>query len=305
MARPDDDDFEDDRPRKPRRRRDDDEDDDLDEAPRKPRRRVSANDDVDEPLKTKSKSKLPMILGIVAGVLLLFCCLGGGGVYYAYTKFALSRDRVYATNNAKQIGLGLHNYHDTYAGLPHDSTDLNGKPLLSWRVHLLPFIEQGALYRQFRLNEPWDSPHNKALLSQMPAVYATPKQRNTGKLSSGMTYVQAFKMPGAALVRPAERGKMMVIGMAPAGVRLNEVIDGNSNTFFFVEAATPVEWTKPDDINWAPGQPVPAFGADREDSTFIACMADGSVRSISKSISPESLKAGITINGKEPPPIFP
>ncbi|MCR9120515.1 MAG: DUF1559 domain-containing protein, partial [bacterium] len=63
-----------------------------------------------------------------------------------------------ATNNLKQLGLAMHNYHDVYTHFPAAYTaDKEGKPLLSWRVHLLPFIEGGALYEKFHLDEPWDS----------------------------------------------------------------------------------------------------------------------------------------------------
>src|SRR5262245_11036025 len=69
-----------------------------------------------------------------------------------------------SANNLKQIGLALHNYHDTYGKLPPAAIcDKAGKPLLSWRVAILPFIEQNALYKQFKLDEPWDSEHNKKL----------------------------------------------------------------------------------------------------------------------------------------------
>src|SRR5260370_4929892 len=68
-------------------------------------------------------------------------------------------------NNLKQIGLALHNYNDAYARLPAVANfDKQGKPLLSWRVHLLPFIEQEDLYKEFHLDEPWDSEHNKQLI---------------------------------------------------------------------------------------------------------------------------------------------
>jgi hypothetical protein len=63
-------------------------------------------------------------------------------------------------NNLKQIMLALHNYHDTHRMFPPPvSIDDNGKPRLSWRVQILPFLEQGELYQKFRQNEPWDSPH--------------------------------------------------------------------------------------------------------------------------------------------------
>jgi len=83
--------------------------------------------------------------------------------------------RSQATNNLKQIGLAMHNYHDVHASLPpaasHDDDD---KPLLSWRVHVLPYVEQNELYKEFHLDEPWDSEHNKKLIPRMPVVYRTP-----------------------------------------------------------------------------------------------------------------------------------
>ena len=79
--------------------------------------------------------------------------------------------RAAGSNNLKQIGLAMHNFHESYGGFPAAySGDKTGKPLLSWRVHILPFVEGEALYRQFKLDEPWDSPHNKKLIARMPAV---------------------------------------------------------------------------------------------------------------------------------------
>ncbi len=81
--------------------------------------------------------------------------------------------RTQSQNNLKQIGLAMHNYHATNNMLPpHATYDKNGKPLLSWRVFILPYIEQQDLYKQFHLDEPWDSEHNKKLLAKMPVIYA-------------------------------------------------------------------------------------------------------------------------------------
>src|SRR5207249_2954876 len=79
-------------------------------------------------------------------------------------------------NNLKQIGLAMHSYHDTYKHLPmHAIYSKDGKtPLLSWRVAILPYIEQNNLYMQFKLDEPWDSAHNKKLLEMMPKTYQMP-----------------------------------------------------------------------------------------------------------------------------------
>ena len=81
----------------------------------------------------------------------------------------------------KQIGVAIYNYHFTYENLPVGEKDgikfSEGGPLLSWRVHILPFIEQQELYDRFKLDEPWDSEHNIKLLNEMPFVYANPAQK--------------------------------------------------------------------------------------------------------------------------------
>lgn len=79
-----------------------------------------------------------------------------------------------------RIGTALRNYRLRYGRLPPlDSHDANGQALLSWRVHLLPFLGQEELYRQFQMKEPWDSKNNTRLISRMPAVYNfDPDSRN-------------------------------------------------------------------------------------------------------------------------------
>jgi hypothetical protein len=71
--------------------------------------------------------------------------------------------RTQSTNNLKQLILGLLNYESANGHFPpHASYSPDGKPLLSWRVHILPYLEEQALYSQFRLDEPWDSEHNQS-----------------------------------------------------------------------------------------------------------------------------------------------
>ena len=82
---------------------------------------------------------------------------------------------VQCVNNLKQIALAMHNFHAGNNAFPRPAIlDEKGKPLLSWRVAILPYIDQQALYDKFKLDEPWDSPHNKALLKEMPAIYRCP-----------------------------------------------------------------------------------------------------------------------------------
>jgi RNA polymerase sigma factor (sigma-70 family) len=190
--------------------------------------------------------------------------------------------RVQSQNNLKQIGLALHNYNDTYTHLPppaiYDKGGPRlGKPLLSWRVALLPFIEQNALYKQFKLDEPWDSPHNKKLLAKIPDVYAP--VRGPSRVLGG-TYYQAFVGKGTAF----EAGKRLRIpGSFP---------DGTSNTLFVVEAARPVPWTKPEDLPFVPEQALPALGGQFRGHAY-ALLGDGAVMLLSKNADEEMLRRAI------------
>src|SRR6185295_2767398 len=93
-------------------------------------------------------------------------------------RFAAAAPRVAnvpnaAMNNLKIIGLAMHNYHDTNQRFPAAAIyDKQGKPLLSWRVAILPYLNQKQLYESFHLDEPWDSEHNRKLIPRMPAEYA-------------------------------------------------------------------------------------------------------------------------------------
>src|SRR5262245_11913758 len=102
--------------------------------------------------------------------------------------------RVQVRRRLKTIGLALHNYHDAQGYLPPPaSLGKDGKALLSWRVAILPYVEQDNLYRQFRLDEPWDSPHNKKLIARMPAVFGPAGQG----AAAGRTAFQYIVGPGA------------------------------------------------------------------------------------------------------------
>jgi len=104
-----------------------------------------------------------------------------GVVMPAIAKFREAAVRTESMNNLKQIGVAMHMYYDVYKTLPAQASyDKTKRPLLSWRVHLLPYLDQAALYKQFNLDEPWDSPNNKALLDFMPAVYRTGREAGVG-----------------------------------------------------------------------------------------------------------------------------
>jgi RNA polymerase sigma factor (sigma-70 family) len=184
-------------------------------------------------------------------------------------------------NNLKAIGLALANYSEVHGHFPAPAIyGKDGTPLLSWRVALLPFVEQDNLYKQFKLDQPWDGPINKKLLEILPAVYVRPGGR-VGNV--GLTYYQAFVGKGAGF----ESHKRLLF---PA-----DFTDGLANTIGVVEAATPVPWTKPEDLSYDADKPLPRlgglFGGD-----FNALFFDGSVRLLSKNADPKALRAAITRN---------
>ncbi|MCC7085421.1 MAG: DUF1559 domain-containing protein [Pirellulales bacterium] len=189
-------------------------------------------------------------------------------------------------NNLKQIALGLLNYADKHKHLPAVANfDKQGKPLLSWRVHLLPEAEEAALYKEFHLDEPWDSDHNKKLIDRMPAVYKHPKLHEVGK-----TVYLAVVGEGAAFE-------------GNDGLSLQNFTDGTSNTIMVVEVAPEkaVPWTKPEDWEFDPEKDVDVseFGGLWEGGIFNAVFVDGHVAALTNFIEPELLKKLITRAGGE------
>lgn len=194
--------------------------------------------------------------------------------------------RTQSANNLKQIGLGMHNYHDTFRGLPAPySMDENGKPLLSWRVHILPFTEYQPLYDQFHFDEPWDSEHNKTLIEKMPAFYAVP---GTDPSAGKTVYLG---VGGDDAIFSSENAKVKGKTKFPVGANFAMVRDGTSNTIMVVEAnqANSVIWTKPDDFDAPTMSPVKRLVGNWKGG-FQVLFGDGSVQFISENIDVETLQ---------------
>ncbi|HMP68540.1 MAG TPA: DUF1559 domain-containing protein [Pirellulaceae bacterium] len=147
--------------------------------------------------------------------------------------------RTTSMNNLRQLAIAAFNFESAYRRFPAAySTDADGNRLLSWRVHLLPFVEQEALYREFRLDEPWDSEHNLALLERMPDIFRSPRS----EADPGMTVYLGVGGEQGVLIAPSAN-------RADTGIRLADITDGLSNTLMLVEVndTLAVPWTKPDD----------------------------------------------------------
>lgn len=174
--------------------------------------------------------------------------------------------------NLRDIVIAIHNFHGDYSRLPNQAIcDKDGKPLLSWRVAILPYIGEDQLYKEFKFNEPWDSEHNKKLIERMPKKYLHPFAKN---VPANHTLYQVFyskkgAKPAAAIM---ETGKM-TLGMLT-------VQDGTSNTFMVTDAAAEaVPWTKPADLLYdGTVENLPKMVSPRGDGWAHVGFGDGSVQ---------------------------
>ena len=251
-------------------------DDDRDDRPRRRRR----DDDFDRPPQ-KSNSNTLIILLVVGGVVALGCCgaVGIGLLLPAVQKVRDAAERAKDTNNLKEISLGVHGYSDTNRSLPPATGNL------SWRVHILPYIEQENLYRDFNLDQPWDGPENRRLAD----ITVRPFTRGDAPVSPATPY-RVFVGPGT-LYEPGEKPLPRA-----------DIKDGASNTIFAVEAAETVPWPQPKELPFTPNGPLPSLGLPNRDVVLVL-MADGSVKAVARDrLDPTLLRALITPVGKDQVP---
>jgi hypothetical protein len=195
--------------------------------------------------------------------------------------------RLQSVNNLKQLVIAMHNYHDVYGSFPPAaSRDKTGKPLLSWRVHLLPFLDQNELYKQFHLDEPWDSDHNRKLIARMPRVFDS-----TGDAKLAAAGKTTYLGPV---------GKHTMFPPGKDGLRFASVTDATSNTIFLVDAddAHAVPWTKPEDLEVDLDDPARGLST-RFVAAYLAGFVDGSVHFLPRKIDPTTLRALFTRDGGE------
>lgn len=183
-------------------------------------------------------------------------------------------------NNLKMIALGMLNHTDAYRTLPAPARmKKDGHPPHSWRVAILPFIEEDSLYKQYNFDEPWDSEANKKVLAQMPEIYrapgADPKSTNT-------SYVVPIVDKGIFSAETVKKGPSLAA-----------IADGTSNTITVIETETQIPWTKPEDLVIDPTKPLPALGFAKSPSLNVA-FADGSVHRLIKTPTMELLLPFLT-----------
>ena len=223
----------------------------------------------------------------VAGIVLgFFSCLAT--VAFVLPIFSSARVqtlRGMCTNNLKQVGRGMHVYHSLNGRFPPAAIiDKNGRPLLSWRVAILPYIDAGGLYARFHLDEPWDSPHNYSLLAEMPSIYACPSDR---ELKPGMTGYQV--VVGPRTVFPPDFKPM----------HFEDIVDGLGQTILIGELCKVVPWTKPEDLPFDISEALFGLGSHHGDHNngFHVVFANNSVRFLETSIDPGDIEALLTRDG--------
>jgi prepilin-type processing-associated H-X9-DG protein len=136
----------------------------------------------------------------------------------------------------KQIMLGFHNYHDKYGCFPPTYTvDESGKPLHSWRVLILPYIEQNSLYEKIRLDESWDSEHNRQFHSEAPSIFRCPS-------AGDLREAPAVPAPAGSFYSVIDGEEAVFLGSQTKSMPEEKK---SSNTIFLVERRMPVNWMDP------------------------------------------------------------
>ena len=227
-------------------------------------------------------------LDFLAVVLGLLVC---GGLLAAFLLPAAPANREAArrsqcVNNLKQIGLAMHNYHDTYKCFPPAViADEDGQPMRSWRIAALPFLEANPTYDAYDFNEPWDGPNNQVLHGARSPVYVCPSDVPTGPFDT--SYVMIV-------------GEGTLGGVPNEAVRFRDITDGTSNTILAIEdAASGINWLEPRDMTV---EEAVTYITDRAASGsrhahlggVNVLFADGSVRFLPETIDPQTLRSLLT-----------
>lgn len=196
--------------------------------------------------------------------------------------------------NLKQVALAMHIYYDTFGSMPpaapRHTDEHAGKT--SWRVYVLPFVEEIAVYDAYHFNEPWDSERNKGYLARMPAVFDD-ETSNTD--SQGRTRIALVTGPGTAWEKQPEGITL------ERGMRFQDIIDGTAYTIMLIQlpAELAVPWTAPQDFVLDPDDPFKGLGGKIPDEGLIVVTFDGAVHTLPPDTTPEKFKALCTHAGGE------
>lgn len=253
----------------------DDDDDDDDDKPSKGKKGKGKGSRDDSEAPAKAGMGIGMILLIVGALLACCICLPGVGV--GIMMVGGMRDaavRLQSINNAKQIGLAMHSYHDVKKSFPSPRLP---KAELSWRIELLPYMDEMPLYNQFDFDKDWDKGKNQPLVNNRPKPYDCPLHPPANNTHT----------PWLVFIGPG--------GLFPNGdskIGFMDMKDGTSNTILFCEGAATVPWSKYADMSVPKTGPPPV-----PQQGFIAAFGDATARYIDRSkVTDDELKGMINPN---------
>jgi hypothetical protein len=190
------------------------------------------------------------VVGLFLGFALMF-------MFYPVAELVIrANGSMHLATQTRKIAIAIHEYHEVHQKLPPATIlSAEGRPLLSWRVAILPQLGYETLYKEFRLDEPWDGPNNSRLLERMPRVYGKPLWCRSAPPHH--TYYQLFVGPGALFEIRKERTFKEL-----------QSADGLSLTIMGGWAEHAVPWTKPEDMTYSPHAPVAGLGPHLIDPPF-------------------------------------
>ncbi len=234
----------------------------------------------------RSKTKITCLV-----VFILFAVVGFMMLKKAMFEAREAARDIICRSNLKQIALAMYGYHQAYKCFPPAYvTDAEGRPMHSWRVLVLPFIEGDNPYKRYRFEEPWDSPNNLTVANN--------------------DFSRHFRCPSHPKVDYLATNYVLIVGPhtisdGPHCRKYEEITDGSSNTIMVVEVAdSGIRWTEPRDLRFDEidfrinGDKRPGIGSHHRQKVNVA-MCNCAVISLADSTPPEVVKALTTIDGGE------
>lgn len=198
--------------------------------------------------------------------------------YRAVSTLAGFKQPTTDAKKMKAILLAFHNFTDLFHHFPRSSNrQFANQPPHSWRVAILPLINQSELFNEYHFDQPWDSPQNLEVANKMPEVYRTSRNDKASTSFVMLTGDGAFDSLG----KPAS---------------FTNITDGTSNTIAILQSGVEVPWTKPEDFSYTAGGPLPELSSSR-----LVGMADGAVKQLTK-LTEEEFHILITRAGGEVTP---
>jgi prepilin-type processing-associated H-X9-DG protein len=250
----------------------------------------------DSPQPNSDGPSTKKVLLTVLIVLVVVPIIGALVLYPAVRAAREAARRAACISGFKMEGMAIHNYHDMHKAFPPAYlADEHGKPMHSWRVLLMPYLESRNFYERYRFDEPWDSPHNSTLAERPDLGFCS----------------QQYLCPSDPRRKTHDTSSVMPVGPGaisdgPNSTSFGGIPDGSSNTIVRGEMCpSGIHWMEPRDLDvrtmsYKINDPNGTGFRSYHPGIVNVLFGDGSVTSVSEDIDPDLLKALITIDGGEP-----